>query len=244
VRDRLQAAVADEPVAVDQRRPLRRTVAVRAVAARASAAGDLAMEDAIAQGDFFFRCPGRNGQCRRTGATGVRVSAFGRPGFAGGSSRRHRHGRGRDRRVVRAMESDPPNTTMLVVGNIKRAVETDGETGRAERRLTGLFNGTRKAIGKDDEIARGLAVLERLKHDIKAALRLRRAIPRAVERDESAALIRRREGGAGIDHQIVRRPMCGKCSDELLAPVYGWFTEGFDTRDLKEAKALLEEFGS
>ena len=25
----------------------------------------------------------------------------------------------------------------------------------------------------------------------------------------------------------------------LLAPIYGWFTEGFDTRDLKEAKALL-----
>ena len=31
---------------------------------------------------------------------------------------------------------------------------------------------------------------------------------------------------------------------ELLAPVYGWFTEGFDTRDLREAKALLEELGS
>ena len=31
---------------------------------------------------------------------------------------------------------------------------------------------------------------------------------------------------------------------ELLAPVYGWFTEGFDTRDLKEAKALLEELSS
>ncbi len=28
---------------------------------------------------------------------------------------------------------------------------------------------------------------------------------------------------------------------ELLAPVYGWFTEGFDTRDLKQAKALLME---
>jgi predicted ATPase len=27
----------------------------------------------------------------------------------------------------------------------------------------------------------------------------------------------------------------------LLAPVYGWFTEGFDTRDLQDAKALLEE---
>jgi predicted ATPase len=28
---------------------------------------------------------------------------------------------------------------------------------------------------------------------------------------------------------------------DLLAPVYGWFTEGFDTADLKEAKALLED---
>jgi predicted ATPase len=28
---------------------------------------------------------------------------------------------------------------------------------------------------------------------------------------------------------------------ELLAPVYGWFSEGFDTLDLKEAKALLGE---
>jgi predicted ATPase len=28
---------------------------------------------------------------------------------------------------------------------------------------------------------------------------------------------------------------------ELLAPVYGWFTEGFDTADLQEAKTLLEE---
>jgi len=28
---------------------------------------------------------------------------------------------------------------------------------------------------------------------------------------------------------------------DLLAPVYGWFTEGFDTADLQEAKALLEE---
>jgi tetratricopeptide (TPR) repeat protein len=31
---------------------------------------------------------------------------------------------------------------------------------------------------------------------------------------------------------------------ELLAPMYGWFTEGFDTRDLKEAKALLEELAA
>jgi predicted ATPase len=31
---------------------------------------------------------------------------------------------------------------------------------------------------------------------------------------------------------------------DLLAPIYGWFTEGFETLDLKQAKALLEELGA
>ncbi len=31
---------------------------------------------------------------------------------------------------------------------------------------------------------------------------------------------------------------------DLLAPVYGWFTEGFDTLDLKDAKALLDELAA
>jgi hypothetical protein len=37
----------------------------------------------------------------------------------------------------------------------------------------------------------------------------------------------------------------GKRSEarDRVAPVYRWFTEGFDTPDLKEAKALLEELG-
>jgi predicted ATPase len=35
----------------------------------------------------------------------------------------------------------------------------------------------------------------------------------------------------------------GQCSEacDLLAPIYGWFTEGFDTPDLKEAKTVLDE---
>ena len=32
-----------------------------------------------------------------------------------------------------------------------------------------------------------------------------------------------------------------KEAHELLVPVYGWFTQGFDTTDLREAKALLSE---
>ena len=33
----------------------------------------------------------------------------------------------------------------------------------------------------------------------------------------------------------------GDAARELLAPVYGWFTEGFDTADLQDARTLLEE---
>jgi hypothetical protein len=40
----------------------------------------------------------------------------------------------------------------------------------------------------------------------------------------------------GLDHFRVLRP-----TRDLLAPIYGWFTEGFKTRDLKEANALLSE---
>ena len=34
-----------------------------------------------------------------------------------------------------------------------------------------------------------------------------------------------------------------KQARQMLAEIYGWFTEGFDTVDLKEAKALLQELG-
>jgi predicted ATPase len=44
---------------------------------------------------------------------------------------------------------------------------------------------------------------------------------------------------------LLRRDQ-GKRDDarDLLAPVCGWFTEGFDTLDLKEAKALLDELAA
>jgi hypothetical protein len=37
------------------------------------------------------------------------------------------------------------------------------------------------------------------------------------------------------------RPRKGAAGTQMLAPIYGCFREGFDTRDLKEAKALLEQ---
>ena len=41
--------------------------------------------------------------------------------------------------------------------------------------------------------------------------------------------------------RLWRDPGKAQQARELLAPVYGWFTEGFDTLDLMEAKALLDE---
>ena len=40
-----------------------------------------------------------------------------------------------------------------------------------------------------------------------------------------------------------RTPIKTTDGRDLLAPVYGWFTEGFDTADLKEAKAQLGDLG-
>jgi S1-C subfamily serine protease len=73
-----------------------------------------------------------------------------------------------------------------------------------------------KAVGKDDERSGRPTVGERLKHHVVAALRFRRAIPRTVESDKSAALITGGERVARIDQKIVRRPMAGKRRDRRL----------------------------
>jgi predicted ATPase len=59
---------------------------------------------------------------------------------------------------------------------------------------------------------------------------LDRDLPSAARHD-----VRRREAGSAPIEQGRRAE-----ARDLLAPVYGWFTEGFDTPDLKEAKALLQ----
>ena len=41
--------------------------------------------------------------------------------------------------------------------------------------------------------------------------------------------------------RLIRDEGRAREAHDLLAPIYGWFTEGFDTADLKEAKGLLNE---
>jgi hypothetical protein len=48
---------------------------------------------------------------------------------------------------------------------------------------------------------------------------------------------------ASLARLLRRQGRTGEARD-LLAPIHGWFTEGFDTRDLIDAKTLLEDLGS
>jgi hypothetical protein len=51
-------------------------------------------------------------------------------------------------------------------------------------------------------------------------------------------------GFPGLSHRPNEMPRPEGNRGSVLEGVYGWFTEGFDTRDLKEAKALLQELAS
>jgi adenylate cyclase len=61
----------------------------------------------------------------------------------------------------------------------------------------------------------------------------------SISREQDAKLWELR---ATVSLARLRRDQ-GRCAEarDLLAAVYGWFTEGFDTADLKQAKALLDE---
>jgi TOMM system kinase/cyclase fusion protein len=81
----------------------------------------------------------------------------------------------------------------------------------------------------------------RLKQDVpdepEAERCLRQAIDVACQQQAKSLELRAVIGLARLWQRQGKRAEAG----ELLAPIYGWFTEGFDTADLQEAKALLEE---
>ena len=87
-------------------------------------------------------------------------------------------------------------------------------------------------------------------HRFRGELMLRQAPPDAAQAEASfqhAVAVARRQQAKSWELRAAMSLSClwqqqGKRAEayELLAPVYGWFTEGFDTADLQEAKALLE----
>ena len=86
-----------------------------------------------------------------------------------------------------------------------------------------------------NRVAGGLALLQR--HTAKAQTYFEHALTVAREQQAKSWELRAAMSLARLwrDQGKVQQ------ARDLLVPVYGWFTEGFDTLDLKEAKALLEE---
>jgi predicted ATPase len=85
---------------------------------------------------------------------------------------------------------------------------------------------------------------------IKGELLLQQAVPDAPQAEEcfqQALAVARRQQARSWELRAAMSlsrlwQQQGKCTEarELLAPIYGWFTEGFDTLDLQEARALLD----
>ncbi len=74
----------------------------------------------------------------------------------------------------------------------------------------------------------------------KAAAYFERALAVAREQRAKSRELRAATSMARLWHGQGKRQQ----ARDLLAPVYGWFTEGFDALDLKEAKALLDALAS
>jgi predicted ATPase len=91
-----------------------------------------------------------------------------------------------------------------------------------------------------DRVAGELALIGPTPDAAKAEASFERALLVARQQQAKSWELRATVGLARLwrDQGKVRR------ARELLAPVYGWFTEGFDTLDLKEAKALLDELAA
>jgi predicted ATPase len=118
-------------------------------------------------------------------------------------------------------------------------------------------------IGQAEEglrlLAEALAVVDRDRwykaevHRIKGELLLRQAVPDALQAEacfQQALAVARRQQAKSWELRAAMSlsrlwQQQGKRGEarELLTPIYGWFTEGFDTPDLREAKVLLEALG-
>ncbi len=123
--------------------------------------------------------------------------------------------------------------------------EAAGHAGQVEEGLRLLAEALTafEASGRGDLLAEA--------YRLQGDLLLRQAVPDAAQAEacfQQALAIARRQQAKSWELRAAMSlsrlwQQQGKRAEarELLAPIYGWFTEGFDTADLQEAKALLEE---
>jgi predicted ATPase len=126
--------------------------------------------------------------------------------------------------------------------------EAQGKAGRAEEGLSVLA----EALTLLDKT--GERFYEAELYRLKGELLLQQSVPDAPQAEacfHQVLAIARRQQARSLELRAATSlsrlwQLQGKhaAAHELLAPIYGWFTEGFDTADLQEAKALLEELSS
>jgi predicted ATPase len=142
--------------------------------------------------------------------------------------------------VTLAQEVARPRCLLLLA-------EASGRVGRVEEglRLLGEAVSVLEANGQGDLLAEA--------YRLQGDLLLRQAAPDAAQAEacfqQALAIARRQQAKSWELRAAVSLSRLwqqqGKRQEayDLLAPIYGWFTEGFDTADLQEARALLEALG-
>jgi predicted ATPase len=126
-----------------------------------------------------------------------------------------------------------------------------------------------EAYGREGQYGEGLAMLEEALalvdqseeryweaeiHRLKGELLLARSAENQVEAEsclDKALDVARRQGAKSLElraamslGRLWQRQGKRVTAHDLLAPIYGWFTEGFDTIDLQQAQALLQELSA
>jgi predicted ATPase len=125
-------------------------------------------------------------------------------------------------------------------------------------RLVDAYGNSGQAKVGLDVLAEALAVIdttgehrdEAELHRLQGELLLRQAVPDASQAEacfQQALTVARRQQARSYElraamslSRLWRQQGKRAAAYELLAPIYGWFTEGFDTVDLQEARALLD----
>ena len=128
---------------------------------------------------------------------------------------------------------------------LARLAEAYGGIGQAEEGLRRLA----EALAAMDNTRERFDEAELYR--IKGELLLRQAVPDAPQAEaclQQALAVARRPQAKSLElraalslSRLWQQQGKGKEACDLLSPLYGWFTEGFETVDLQEAKALLEE---
>ena len=102
------------------------------------------------------------------------------------------------------------------------------------------INSERWCEAEVNRIAGEIALMSSEPDVTKAEVYLERALAVAREQQAKSWELRAAMSMARLWRDHGKRQQ----AHDLIAPVYGWFTEGFDTLDLKEAKTLLSELSS